>query len=113
MIGVAHRDRIIASIGAGQTMMLCPICGWGDQIQQHCTSVMQAVLCGNNKDNWRRYTLRYKGEIARGLLPTPTLVRSVRGFDLTNKDGPGRGNAREELVPVSVEAAKEMLEPRK
>jgi hypothetical protein len=92
-------------------MTLCPICGWGE-IKQHCQTVMQAVLCDLNQENWRRYVLRYKGELARGALPTPTLVRSVRGFDLTNKDGPGRGNAHEALVPVSVEAAKELLEPK-
>src|SRR4029077_15009566 len=93
-------------------MTLCPICGWGDQIQQHCTSVMQAVLCDLNKANWRKYTLRYPGQIARGELPTPTLVRAARNHDLGHKDGPGRGNAREELVPITIEAAKAMLEPR-
>jgi hypothetical protein len=89
-------------------MTLCPICGWGGP----CTSVMQAVVCDNIKENWRKYMLRYKGEIARNELPTPTLVKSIRGFDPTSKDGPGRGNSWEELVPVSIETARELLQEK-
>jgi hypothetical protein len=88
---------------------LCPICGWGAQVKPPCTTVMAAVVCDLNKENWRRYTLRYQGELARGELPTPTLVRSERGGDPGHPDGPGRGNAYEQLVPVTVEEAKERL----
>jgi hypothetical protein len=84
---------------------LCPVCGW----RGHCTTVMEAVVCNLNAENWRKYMLRNKGPIARGDLLTPTLVRSERGGDPNHPDGPGRGNAREELVPVTVEEAKERL----
>jgi hypothetical protein len=88
---------------------LCPVCGW----RGPCNTVQEAVVCNINAENWRKYMLRYKGEISRGELPTPTLVRSERGGDPTHPDGLGRGNAREELVPVTVEEAKELLEAAK
>jgi len=88
-------------------MPSCQICGWA--IEPICKTVMSAVLCGNNKENWRKYTLRFKGEIARGEMQTPTLVKSTRGYDVTDKDGPGKGNFYERLEPVTIEAARVIL----
>jgi hypothetical protein len=86
-------------------MTLCPVCGW----RGPCKTVMEAVVCNLNAENWRRYMLHHKGQIARGELSAPTLVRSTRGSDPTDPAGPGRGNAYEALVPVTVEEAKELL----
>jgi hypothetical protein len=85
---------------------LCPVCGW----RGPCKTVLEAVVCDLNAENWRKYMLRYKGLIARGEVPAPTLVRSIRGFVLTDPAGPGRGNAFENLTAVTVEDAKFLLE---
>ena len=88
---------------------LCPICGWGDSahpLGRICRTVDEAVLCKVNWHNRLRYENRYKGEIQRGELDTPVLVRSVGRYQ--GKEG--KGDSNEQFEPVSIEEARQLLQ---
>ena len=69
--------------------MLCQFCGWGDHIRTACMSSIDAERCYLNKDNVRKFCLRFKNE------PPPNIVRSIR------YQGPdGKGDSYEFLERI-------------
>lgn len=59
---------------------LCKYCGWGSWVEPSCITSGAAMNCALNRDNVRKFALRYRHE------PVPEIVRSVR---YQGKDGKG------------------------
>lgn len=87
--------------------MKCQICGWGGQyIKPGCKTLAQAKRCDLNWENCRKYALRFQGEIKRGELAMPVLVKSIR-----HQAGPSgdKGDHSEWLVPVDPKTVRHLL----